>query len=74
MGKIQELYDSRVRQMNVSERLQLAKMILNDLVPSVNEVDVSDEWNEDDLTDLTAFSTRSVSTPPETEEKANEPG
>lgn len=34
MGKIQELYASRVRPMHPDERLQLARMILDDLAPA----------------------------------------
>ncbi len=56
MGKIQDLYDTRVRPMPPAERLQLAKLIIDDLAPSDKPVDVSDDWSDDDLADLTAFS------------------
>lgn len=56
MGKIQDLYDARVRPMLPGERLQLAKLILDDLAPTANAVDVSDEWGDDDLADVAAYS------------------
>ena len=56
MGKIQDLYESRVRPMPPSERLQLARLILDDLAPSEKPVDISDEWSDDDVADLSAFS------------------
>lgn len=34
MGKIQDLYTSRVRPMLPAERLQLARLILDDLAPA----------------------------------------
>jgi hypothetical protein len=56
MSKIQELYESRVRPMVPAERLQLARLILDDLAPSGTPLDVSDEWSDDDLADVAAFS------------------
>src|SRR5688572_14309018 len=56
MGKIQDLYETRVRPMGPAERLQLAKLILNDLAPSETAIDVSDEWTDDDLADVAAYS------------------
>jgi len=58
MGKIQELYSTRVRPMLPAERLQLARLILDDLAPSDQPVDVSDEWSDDDLADAAAASAR----------------
>ena len=55
MGKIQELYDTRVRPMGPAERLQLARLILDDLATSEAAVDISDEWSDDDLADAGAF-------------------
>jgi hypothetical protein len=54
--KIQDLYESRVRPMVPAERLQLARLILDDLVPSESAVDVSDQWGDDDLADVAAYS------------------
>ena len=56
MTKIQDLYESRVRPMGPAERLQLARLILDDLVPSESAVDVSDQWGDDDLADVAAYS------------------
>ena len=58
MVHIQELYDARVKRMAPAERLQLARLILDDLAPTDSGVDISDEWDEDDVSDVTAFATR----------------
>jgi len=63
MGKIQELYDTRVRPMPPAERLQLARLIIDDLAPSEKPLDVSDNWSDDDLADLTAFSAQQAEHP-----------
>lgn len=54
MGKIQDLYDTRVRPMAPAERLRLAKLILDDLALTENAVDVSDGLGHDDLADVVA--------------------
>jgi hypothetical protein len=56
MGKIQDLYRSSVRPMLPAERLQLARLILDDLAPSELPVDISDEWSDDDLADAASAS------------------
>lgn len=56
MGKIQDLYNTRVRPMVPAERLQLARLILDDLAPAESAVDVSDEWGDDDLAEVAAYS------------------
>jgi hypothetical protein len=56
MGKIKDLYDTRVRPMPPAERLQLVRLIIDDLAPSEKPLDVSDDWSDDDLAELTAFS------------------
>lgn len=58
MGKIQELYSTRVRPMRPAERLQLARMILDDLAPTDQPVEISDEWTDDDIADAAAASAR----------------
>ena len=58
MGKIQDLYSTRVRPMLPAERLQLARLILDDLAPTEQPVDISDEWTDDDLADVAAASAR----------------
>jgi hypothetical protein len=63
MSKIQELYESSVMPMAPAERLQLARLILDDLAPRDTGVDVSDEWSDDDLADAVAFSARHASQP-----------
>ena len=56
MGKIQDLYDARIRPMVPAERLQLARLILDDLARSENAVDVSDDWSDDDVAEVAAYS------------------
>jgi len=56
MGKIQDLYTTRVRPMPPAERLQLARLILDDLAPTELPIDISDEWTDDDLADVIAAS------------------
>jgi hypothetical protein len=63
MTKIQDLYESRVRPMVPAERLQLARLILDDLAPSQAAVDVSDQWDEDDLAELSAYSAQHAGQP-----------
>lgn len=63
MGKIQDLYNTRVRPMPPAERLQLARLIIDDLAPSEKPLDVSDDWSEDDLADLAAFSAQQAEHP-----------
>jgi hypothetical protein len=60
MKNVQELCETRVRPLVPAERLQLARLILDDLAPSGSGVDVSDEWSDEDGTDLSAFSARSA--------------
>lgn len=64
MGKIQELYDTRVRSMPPVDRLQLARLILDDLAPAPTAaVDVRDDWTNDDLSDLAAFAVQQAERP-----------
>ena len=62
MGKIRELYDTRVRPMSTSERLQLARLILDDLAPALSgseaPIDTRDDWCDEDVADVAAFSAR----------------
>jgi hypothetical protein len=63
MSKIQDLYESSVRPMVPAERLQLARLILDDLAPADSAVDVSDEWGDDDLADAAAYSAQQAGQP-----------
>lgn len=63
MSKIQELYESRVRPMVPAERLQLARLILDDLATADTAVDSSDEWSDDDLAEVAAYSAKHASQP-----------
>jgi hypothetical protein len=63
MTKIQDLYESPVRPMVPAERLQLARLILNDLAPSDTFIDISDQWDDDDLADLAAYSAQHAGQP-----------
>jgi hypothetical protein len=52
MNKVQDLYESHVRPMVPAERLQLARLILDELAPFETAVAVIDEWSDDDLADV----------------------
>ena len=58
MEKIQDLYSTRVRPMPPAERLQLARLILDDLATTDQALDISDEWTDDDLADAASASAR----------------
>jgi len=53
-----EIYNSHVKTLSVTERLQLARLIMDELAESASRwlVDVSDAWSEEDLRDLTRAS------------------
>ncbi len=53
--------ESSVRPIVPAECLQLARLILDNLAPGHTGVDVSDEWSDDDLADVVAFSARHAS-------------
>ena len=54
---IQEIYTQVMSALSPTERLQLATLILNDLVKqNAAVVDDSDTWTEQDRLDLAAFS------------------
>ena len=70
---VQDLYASAVRPLPPSERLQLATPILGGLpVADALPVDVSDEWTDEDIADMTAHSLRYAATefPPGGDEDA----
>lgn len=66
---MQELYEQTIKTLPTVQRLRLAALILNDIVPS-SEVDDSDSWTEDDLQDFTQMSWQSVDQHLESEEDA----
>jgi hypothetical protein len=53
----EEVYVQVVKPLPPSERLKLATMILNDIPPQ-SVIDYSEEWSEEDMSDLTAYSMR----------------
>jgi hypothetical protein len=70
MGKIQELYSTQVRPMLPAERLQLARLILDDLAPTAEQpVDISDEWTDDDIADVASASARQADRSPDGEQR-----
>lgn len=64
---VQELYEQTIKTLPTAQRLRLAALILNDIVPS-SEVNDSDSWTEDDLQDFTQMSWQSVDQHLESEE------
>ncbi|GAB4531405.1 MAG: hypothetical protein Kow0063_10640 [Anaerolineae bacterium] len=53
-----ELYQTYVQEMPILERLQLVRLILDDLMaaPQAWLIDESDAWSDEDIKDLTRFS------------------
>jgi hypothetical protein len=66
---VQELYEQTIKTLPTAQRLRLAALILNDIVPS-SDVDDSDNWTEDDLQDFTQIGWQSVDQHLESEEHA----
>jgi hypothetical protein len=52
---IAELYDSSIKTLPISARLQLAARILNDIPPQA-VVDYETEWSEQDQREVSAYS------------------
>jgi len=58
-----ELYDKAIRQLPAVDRLRLAAMILDELAATSGAgLDVRDDWSEDDIADLTAYSLKHAAT------------
>jgi hypothetical protein len=55
MTTVEQVYDVTVKPLSASERLQLARMILND-IPNESLVDFDDNWSDEDLRDATRYS------------------
>jgi hypothetical protein len=51
----EDVYKTTVRRLPVAERLRLAALILNGVVPpgAAAKIDEQDSWSEEDLRDLT---------------------
>jgi hypothetical protein len=51
---IQTVYEKQIKPLSVTDRLQLVRLIMEDLAESVScwAVDTSDEWSQKDLHDL----------------------
>jgi hypothetical protein len=54
--EIQDIYNHVLSILSPNERLQLATLILNNLVQGTVNVDDSDTWTDQDQLELTAFS------------------
>jgi hypothetical protein len=54
----QQLYDTSVKRLSIVERLQLVKLVLDDLMhdPASWVIEENDAWSADDLADLTQAS------------------
>lgn len=54
----QEIYTSTVRDLPLTEQLRLAALILEELTKANSIlIEQRDEWSEEDMKDLTAYST-----------------
>ena len=49
----EEIYTSIIQILSPIDRLQLARLILNVLKQNVSVIDISDEWTEQDRSDIT---------------------
>jgi len=69
--EIQKIYAHVLSTLSSNERLQLATLILNNLVQETVSVDDSNTWTEQDQLDLTTFSLQyAMTTFPDDEEIA----
>jgi len=58
MDTVLELYETRLKPLSVVERLQLAQLLMSDLVKSAPRwsIDFSEEWSDEDMRDATRAS------------------
>ena len=57
MSMAQEIYANTIRDLPPEEQLRLAALILNQLAQTEgSQVDADDNWSEEDMQDLAAFS------------------
>jgi hypothetical protein len=54
----QNLYSETISTLPASEQLRLASLILKGLAESAEKLDYQDEWSDEDLRDITAYSMR----------------
>jgi hypothetical protein len=52
---VNEIYQQTIKSLPAADRMQLAKMILND-IPAESFVDYDDSWSDEDLRDFTQAS------------------
>ena len=58
---IEEIYAEAIKPLPPSERFRLATLILSEIPPQ-RVVDIRDAWNDQDMTDITAYSARLFAT------------
>ena len=63
---VNEIYQQSIKSLPTADRLQLAKMILND-IPAESFVDHDESWSDEDMRDFTKASWQRV------EEEVGEP-
>jgi hypothetical protein len=52
---VSELYERSVKPLSEADRVELAKLILREVAPNAL-IDVSDDWSDEDLRDITQAS------------------
>jgi hypothetical protein len=52
----EEIYTSVIQALSPTDRLQLATLILDGLKQNISVIDISDNWTEQDRSDVTNFS------------------
>jgi hypothetical protein len=55
---VQDLYSSTITQLPLSEQLRLATLILQGLAETAEVLDYRDDWSEQDIQDVAAFSSQ----------------
>jgi hypothetical protein len=69
MMTVDQIYEQTVKPLSMADRLRLAALILNDILPHA-VVDYSDAWSEEDLRDFRQASWEHINTLLEDEEHA----
>ena len=52
----EEIYTSVIQTLSPTDRLQLVALILDGLKQNISAIDISDEWTEQDRSEVTNFS------------------
>ena len=59
----EEIYTSVIQTLSPTDRLQLVALILDGLKQNISAIDISDEWTEQDRSEVTNFSLQYAASP-----------